>query len=98
MTEKRKASKELPGISPVVHLEADMFGKGLSLIISGVVGISEMSGNEIKLLLKFGSITITGNNIKIDVFESKTLHLSGIIDSIFFSKNKKEAKNRDKSG
>ena len=98
MTEKNKPIQEkLDKQVPVslYHLELDANIGGISAVVSGVIGIIEMSGNLIKLMTRIGSIVISGSRLDILVFEYKTLQISGKIENISFVKvDKRKEKKR----
>ena len=90
MTEKKKplrekTDKHLP--VSLYHMELDAHLGGISAVVSGVIGIVEMSDDIIKVMTRMGSISISGSKLNISVFEYKTLQISGKIENISFSKN-----------
>lgn len=89
---EKKDGQENKNIVPKwqYHIEGDVVGDRASFIVSGVIGVSEMSDNVIKILTRSGSVTMTGSKLNIVVYEFKCLHISGKIDNIiFFSKEKR---------
>ncbi len=93
MTKKSlsRAQRQMIGayISPGFHLEADGRGKGVSVLISGVVGVRELSESEISVVTRSESFTVKGELLSVSVLESNRIRLSGILDSISFAKRKK---------
>ena len=69
-------------ISPAFHIEADGGGGLLSVLVSGVVGIGDFSDKEIKLITKRESLKISGDGIKLSVFEQKTVEITGKVENI----------------
>ncbi|MBO7196305.1 MAG: YabP/YqfC family sporulation protein [Clostridia bacterium] len=70
------------------HIEADRAGGGMSLIISGVIGISDFSDQFIHLLSHGGRIKITGKALFIRVYENNRVEIVGRIEGIVFSYGK----------
>ena len=92
MTEKSidKAgfSRKLPSGLSSFHLEADRAASGLRITVTGIIGISELDGNGILLLSHGGRIYISGEQLKIEIYENKTVEICGRIGEISFGKNK----------
>ena len=85
MTRKEKnknAQKCAPIFVPSFRIEADGRGKYMRVLMSGIVGICELSDESIKLLTKRESLKISGRRLSVSIFESNTVEISGEVDSI----------------
>ena len=72
------------------HLEADAQGTGISLFAEGILGIGELSEENICLITSKERIKISGKILKISVFQQKRIEISGKIENIsFMSKRSK---------
>ena len=88
MTDKNtisKTSKRIP-ISALksFRLEANRSSKGLSILLSGVIGVSDFSDKSILLLSHGGRINVVGENLFIDLFENNTVEIVGKVMEIVF--------------
>ena len=92
MTEKRKSklSKERMPMAAFssFHMEADRTGNGMSLILCGIIGISDFSDSFIHLLSHGGRITVTGRGLFIRVFENGAVEIVGRVEGISFKYGK----------
>ena len=87
MTEKNKERKKYPGVPSglsAFHLEANRNSGGMSVILSGIIGISDFSDSSIELLSHGGRICVTGKQLFISVYENNTLEIVGRIGEITF--------------
>ena len=66
------------------HLEADRSRGGLSLIMSGIIGVSDFSDEEISLLSHGGRIHVKGERLFICVYEANTIEITGRVREIVF--------------
>ena len=69
---------------PHFHLEADAQGAKISLFAEGILGIGELSEENICLITLKERIKITGKILKISVFQQKKIKISGKIENISF--------------
>ena len=76
-------------LSPSFHIEADGRGKYASLLISGVIGVKELTEREILIVTKNEAFTVVGELLSVTVLESNRIKAVGVIDSITFSKRKR---------
>lgn len=88
MTEKGKKNKEKSatvsaGLS-AFHLEADRTAKGMSLVLCGIIGISDFSDNLVVLLSHGGRISVSGKRLFISVFEGGSVEIVGRVEEINF--------------
>lgn len=85
MTEKRYARSPEP---PSFNLEAGRVGRGISIALSGVIGISDYSEGEIILKTHGGKIKILGQGLMLSIYEDKTAEIVGRIEEICFGYGK----------
>ncbi len=92
MTQKRKSKspKEwaLAAAFSSFHMEADRMGRGMSLILCGIIGISDFSDSFINLLSHGGRITVTGRGLFISVYENGSVEIVGRVEGISFKYGK----------
>ena len=92
MTEKRKREKkEVGSVTSALsafHMEADRTGRGMSLILCGIIGISDFSESEILLLSHGGRIIVTGKRLHISVYENNSVEIVGRVEGINFKYGK----------
>ena len=74
---------------PSFHLEADGRGRSASVMISGVVGVRELSDREISIITRSESFVVRGEVLSVSVLESNRIRLVGLLESISFSKRKR---------
>jgi hypothetical protein len=86
---KEKSVKEIipSGIS-TFRLEASRSRAGMSLIVSGVIGVSDFSDETVVLLSHFGRITVKGRRLFINLYEVNNVELSGVAEEICFKYGK----------
>jgi len=66
------------------HLEADRSSKGLSVVLSGIIGISDFSDSFIHLKGHGGRISVYGKKLFISVFENGSVEIVGRVEGINF--------------
>lgn len=92
MTRKRIAKEMSGGGVPSglssFHLEADRSTKGMSVILSGVIGISDFSDSTIHLLTHGGRIIVSGKKLFICVYENSTVEIVGKVEGVVFKYGK----------
>ena len=76
-------------LSSDFSLEAVRRGRGISLTVSGVVAISELTDTNVVLKSHKARLLITGKSISLAVFEGRVVEIGGIIQSVEFSYGKK---------
>ena len=81
-----KRNKELP--SRAFHLEACRSAKGMSVIISGVVAISDFTDSEVTLKSHGGRVTLLGKRLSVTVYEGGAVEIVGKTEDIRFSYGK----------
>ena len=91
MTEERKDNNLKPqkakGLS-AFHLEADRNRAGLSIVLSGIIGISEFSEDFIYLKGHGGRINVRGKRLFINVYENDSVEILGKVEEISFKYGK----------
>lgn len=89
MNKKQKNRGDNPkSLAPPFHVEAYRSGRGISMVIGGVIGISEYSAESLELLSHGGRISIVGKLIKVGILESNTVEITGKIREVDFKYGK----------
>lgn len=57
---------------------------GLSLLVGGIIGVSELDDGRTELLSHSGRIIVSGRGLKLTVFENKSVEINGRIEGINF--------------
>ena len=70
------------------HLEADRSTNGMSVILSGVIGISDFSDSSIHLLSHSGRIVVNGQKLFICVYENNSVEIVGKVEGVVFKYGK----------
>ena len=70
------------------HLEADRSREGLSIILSGIIGISDFSDHFIHLKSHGGRISVLGKKLFIKVYENSSVEIVGKVEEIVFKYGK----------
>lgn len=65
-------------------MEANRTSCGMSVMISGIVGVSCFDENEIILKSHSGRIRIDGRILRIKVYESGTVEICGRVENVGF--------------
>ena len=92
MTKKslfRSYEKSGAYLPPSFHIEADGRGKYASVVISGVVGVKELTEREILIVTKNEAFSVIGDLLSVTVLESNRIKAVGVIDAIMFAKRKR---------
>lgn len=89
---KEKEKKTLRGVpvapTPSFHLEADRSTRGMSVILSGIIGISDFSDSNIALQSHGGRISINGKKLFICVYDGGSVEIVGKVEEIVFKYGK----------
>ena len=90
MTEDKKTNfiKETPRGLSAFHLEADRSRAGLSIVLSGIIGISDFSDSFIHLKGHGGRISVIGKKLFISVYENGSVEIVGRVEEIIFKYGK----------
>ena len=81
-------SRNLPSGLSTFHLEADRSPHGLRITVSGIIGIKGFTSEGVLLSSHAGRIFISGEKLRIEIYENKIVEISGKIGEISFGKNK----------
>ena len=84
MIDKKEKSSSLPSTLSSFHIEADRTAKGMKMFVSGIIGIGDYTEESLLLKSHGGRVEILGKRLKICVFESKTVEISGKITGVSF--------------
>ncbi len=91
MTEKnnRKETpiKDVRGVRSF-HLEADRTLSGMSVILSGIIGISDFSDSLVYLQSHGGRIIVNGSGLLICVLDGGSVEIVGRVEGISFKYGK----------
>jgi hypothetical protein len=92
MTEQKKIEKQqfnslLYGLSPF-HIEANRSAEGMSIVLSGIVGISDFSDGFICFKSHGGRIKVFGQSLFLNVYEAGNAEIVGKIQEIAFDYGK----------
>ena len=66
------------------HLEADRTGKGLSVTVGGIIGISDLNEGRVFLTSHGGRILVEGERLSVRIYEHNTVKIEGRIEVISF--------------
>ena len=90
MTEKRRVEKRysIPSGFSAFHLEADRSTKGMAIVLSGIIGVSDFSDNSIGLRSHGGRIVVNGEKLFINVYENNSVEIVGRVEEIVFKYGK----------
>ncbi len=66
------------------HIEADRTASGISVSAAGVVSIFDISNREVILKLRRGKLKITGERLLLNVYEGRTVEITGRVRSVEF--------------
>ena len=79
-----KKKREEQGPSAGFYLSCERVAGGLSLVIGGIVGVSELEDGCTELLTHTGRIMVRGKALRLTTFENKSIEIKGRIEGIFF--------------
>ena len=82
-TLNKKAKERTNGLSSF-HLEADRSRSGLSVVLSGIIGISDFSDSFIDLKGHGGRVSVHGKKLFISVYENGSVEIVGRVEEIVF--------------
>lgn len=91
MTEKLKRGEKSGGVpSPfsAFHIEVNRSVRGIAVLASGIIGISDFSEERAVLMSHGGRIIILGKRLSICIYENKTVEISGKVEDIKFTYGK----------
>ena len=70
------------------HIEANRSTKGLSIVLSGIIGISDFSDTYICFKSHGGRIKVVGKSLFLNVYEGGSAEIVGRIEEIMFDYGK----------
>ncbi len=79
--EIKKGDGKSKALSPF-HIEVDKVGRAFSVSICEVRSVTELSDNKVSLKLKKGSISVSGSELEISVYENSIVEIYGIVRGI----------------
>ena len=91
MTEKNKRrAPKSAGTAPnhSFHLEAGRAGRGMSVIISGIIGISDFTDTSVSHKTHAGRISVSGKGLSVTVYEGGSVEIIGKVEDINFAYGK----------
>ena len=89
MQEKNKKQRlSVPSVVSRFHLEARRSVKGMSVIVGGVIGISDFSDETVLLKSHSGKIKVKGKYLSISIYEGGVIERLGKVEDISFSYGK----------
>lgn len=92
MTEKkpfrRNDPRPIPSGLSAFHLEADRSTKGMSIVLSGIIGVSDFCDSSIHLRSHGGRILVNGKKLFINVYEGNSVEIVGKVEEIVFKYGK----------
>ena len=87
MTKKNAGNKEkssAPAPCVGVHMEAERVARGMSLLISGIIGVRDFSECSITLMSHGGRIIVSGKRLLLSVYEGNCVEIIGRVEGIEF--------------
>ena len=69
------SQEKRPSIS--FHLEAERCAKGMSMLVSGIIGVSDFSDDNIILLSHGGRVSVSGKRLALNIYENNTAEIVG---------------------
>ena len=82
-TKSENTKKNKKGLSSF-HLEADRSRQGLSVVLSGIIGISDFSDSFIDLKGHGGRVSVHGKKLFISLYENGSVEIVGRVEEIVF--------------
>ncbi len=83
-----KENLKLTGEISRFRLEANRNARGMSILLSGIIGVSDFSDESIMLKSHGGRINVVGKKLFISVFENNNVEITGKVLEIIFSYGK----------
>ena len=83
---KKKREEETPRGDFYLSCERSL--GGLSLLVGGIIGVSELDDGRTELLSHSGRVIVSGRGLKLTVFENKSIEIKGRIEGINFAYGK----------
>ena len=83
-----KKEREEGSLQGNFYLSCERAVGGLSLLVGGIIGVSELDEGRTELLSHSGRIIVSGRGLKLTVFENKIIEIKGRIEGINFAYGK----------
>ena len=80
--------ESLAGRVRTFYLEAAKSVFGMTLILGGIIGVSDYSDERIILLSHGGRIAVSGKKLFINVYENNTVEITGKVEAVSFKYGK----------
>ena len=81
-------ARNTPKPSVSFHLEADRCSRGMSLVLSGIIGVSDFSESLIQLQSHGGRIVIGGTKLFLCVYDGGCVEIVGKVEEVRFKYGK----------
>ena len=90
MISKRNNKSERSTINEVrrFYLEAKKTERGMTIMLGGIIGVSDFSDEKIILLSHGGRICVTGSKLFINVYEQNNVEIAGKVEAVSFKYGK----------
>lgn len=80
-----KAKKEKENMPRGFYLSCERTADGMSVIVGGIISVTDFSEEEVRLAGHTGRIAVSGSGLSISVFENKNLEIKGQVKEIKFA-------------
>ena len=84
----KNALRCVSAASSSFHVEIDRIGRGMAMLVNGVVGVAEFSAQSVTLLTAGMKMIINGDAMCITVYENKSVEIVGKIGRIEYLNDK----------
>ena len=91
MTEKSaNVIKELaaPAIINRFHLNAERSPFGMTVTVTGVIGVRDFSRESVEILTHTGKISVSGRRLTLSVYENGAVEIKGRVEDLRFGYGK----------
>lgn len=89
MTQKDNETKKTSKSPPhSFHLEACRIRGGMSIVVGGIIGISDFGDGEVTLKTHSGRVSVTGKGLSVTVYEGGSVEIVGFAKEIKFAYGK----------
>lgn len=80
-----KAKKEKGDMPRGFYLSCERTADGMSIIVGGIISVTDFSDEAVKLASHTGRVAVSGNGLSISVFENKNVEIKGRVKEIKFA-------------
>ena len=91
MTEKGNRNfKEIasPAIINKFHLDAERSPFGMTVTVTGVIGVRDFSRESVEILTHTGKIFVSGRRLSLSVYENGAIEINGRVEDVRFGYGK----------